>query len=195
MKKVVIAVSVLFLCGCTHQISIKPSQMQFNSGKKINSECGLVFSPSDTERLYKETGAGGDSYEYKAYSDLKFSYNVMLRQICDGTRNFDSHDAAINQASPVVFMPEIKEVRSKAGFFTWPPTEFYLSVRTKIFDATGEQLQLLNSTGKGNMTLMEMQGNFGSAGGQAVRNVLIDVMESIDYEKINQRTAVSNIVN
>jgi len=187
MKIIALLFSVLILSACTHPISLKPEKLDFTVEEKINGDCGIVFEKVSLEKLTKETRLSGDSYEYKENAHLKFSYMVLARQLCKNATFFEDEKTAAQSSLTTFFVPEITDIQSKSGFFTWPPTEFRIKTKTQIFGKNANLIQVVNAEGFGAVKLMDMKGNFGAAGGASIRENMENFLQKIDVKTINNQ--------
>lgn len=180
-----IAMSILvFTVGCAHQINITPplNTLDTNEIGKIVKNAGYFISPEDLSKEVTTPGGGGDKVKYFPYKECEPVLNKILSNIFAKvyplTSANDNQFVKTNEIS-YVFIPKIDTDSSSKSAFTWPPTNFTVSLDCKAFDSSGTVIWQKTVKGEGEAEFDEFKHDFPLAAKRAVKKAFSNLQEEI----------------
>ncbi|MDT8405458.1 MAG: hypothetical protein RQ738_12865, partial [Sulfuriflexus sp.] len=81
--------------------------------------------------------------------------------------------------SPYVFVPQVSTTSSSPSPFTWPPTDFSITLKVMALDNKGEQVWTGSVAGKGHAEFEEFKNDFQLAARLASKAAFIKLQEEI----------------
>ena len=171
------AVALLALLGaCAHPISITPDLASIPAQKpSVQKNAVFVIATEDRDREVTTPGGGGDSIRYFPYRELETGIFQVLSSIyARVTLLRTSTDKSLLDASKAsyIFLPTIATESSSSGTFTWPPTDFVVTIKYKVQDPAGKAVYDNQVQGKGQATYDEFKKETGLAGRLAAQDAL-----------------------
>lgn len=180
---------VTLIGACAHPINITPKLDASDAARgSIQKSVAYVITQEDRDREVTTAGGGGDMVSYFPYRDLEaglfqvlssvFSRVTLVRKVNDETT------LSKNNVSLVV-IPKITTTSSSDGVFTWPPTQFAITIEYLVQDLSGGTVYKNLTLGSGRATYSEFSGagDFGLAGRRASEDVLKKFKEQISSAK------------
>lgn len=153
-----LALSACLLLGaCAHPITINPKADFSPAGSPVQKSVAYLVEEADRAREVTTPGGGGDMISYFPYRDLEPGIFQVLSAIFSKVtliRKLDDERIATN-AVQMVFVPKITTSSSSSGVFTWPPTQFSVTIDYKVRDAAGRQTYSNTLVGNGGATFDE----------------------------------------
>lgn len=170
---------VLALVGCAHPITIAPNIASMDTGAssgKASRTVGYFISTEDRNREVTTPGGGGDKITYFPYRDLEPAlFKVLTNSFKDVYILKSPSDTTFLASNKVsyVFIPKILTDSSSGSAFTWPPTDFSVSLECKALGPDGAELWHSTVKGEGKATFSEFKSEFGLAGRRAAEQAIL----------------------
>jgi hypothetical protein len=189
LARVFLVVTALLVGACAHPINIVP-KVDFSTSDSalVQKSVAYVITQADKDREVITEGGGGDLISYFPYRDLEsgifqalsavFSRATLIRGVGD--------DLALSKNKvSLVFIPKITTTSSSDGLFTWPPTQFAITIEYLVQDLAGSPVykNLVLGTGRATFTEFSGAGDFGLAGRRAAEDVLKKLKDQISSAK------------
>lgn len=181
-----LCVGISFFAGCAHNITIAPDAASLTPLKKpnqINATVGLVVTNAMRTQETVTPGGGGDKVAYKPYHDLEFPVYLALSQTFKDVVKLDeapNQDAARAKGLTYVITPEIATTSSSPSMFTWPPTDFRVTLTCTVSDPSGKVVAKPQVTGGGHAEFDEFKHNFGLAPDRATIEAVKKLPDAIE---------------
>lgn len=183
LKHLFLLVSVVYLAGCAHPISISPRTDKYPQQARsiVQKNVGYYVSASDAEKEATTPGGGGDDVKYKPYADLDAGiYKVLLNIYRNVYKlsSLDKTEVAKNKIS-YVFIPEIVTNSSSSGIFTWPATDFQINLTMQARDSAGNTVWSKDINTKGHAEYDEFKDDFSLSSRRASEELLKELQKAI----------------
>jgi len=181
----VIAISTLiFTIGCGHQINITPPLNTLDAVgiSKIEKNVGYYISPNDLSLEVTTPGGGGDKVEYFPYKESEPALNKILSNIFAKVyplASTDDKQFLLSNDISYIFIPQIESNSSSDSLFTWPPTNFTVSIDCKALDSSGSIMWQKTVKGEGNAEFAEFKHDFSLAAKRAEKDAFLMLQEEI----------------
>ena len=120
-------------------------------------------------------GGGSDKIRYFHYRDMEPGFYKALAEVFRGVskvKDPKNTDDLRQNGIALLIVPEIKTTSSSPSPFTWPPTQFSVTLTCIVTDAMGKQVQKLSVTGNGKAEFDEFKSNFALAAVRATNDAL-----------------------
>lgn len=186
----VIAVLALFITiGCAHQINITPplNTLDVDGIGKIDKNVGYYISSVDLSKEVTTPGGGGDKVKYFPYKESEPALSKILSNIFSKVYPLTSIDdkqfISSNNIS-YIFIPKIETNSSSESAFTWPPTNFTVSLDCKALDRSGSVIWQKNVKGEGEASFSEFKHDFPLAAKRAVIKAFLMLQEEIIKSRV-----------
>jgi hypothetical protein len=185
MKRIVLFAAslmcVAFLVGCAHPINMRPdvSLIQAGGVQKINKVAGFYISDANLALEVTTAGGGGDKVRYFPYRDIEAGfYKALSETFAKVTKISNPKDlAALNAAGVnILITPVVTTTSSSPSPFTWPPTQFTVTLDCQVVDANGKALTSVTVTGTGKAEFDEFRANFSLSAVRASEDALRQLM-------------------
>ena len=187
MKKIIRALVILpmlALIGCAHPIVISPriEELPKENATKIDKVVGYYISVSDMIANVESPGGGGDRIAYRPYRDIEAALNKVLSNVYKDVYKLksknDSKELAANGVT-YVFIPSITTTSDSPSPFTWPPTDFSITLDVITLDMSGKQVWKGSVVGKGHAEFEEFKNDFQLAARRASKEAFINLQDEI----------------
>ena len=171
-------VALVCLAGCAHPMSVRPDidrPAVVNQAGLIPKAVGLYISDENRNKQVTTAGGGGDKVSYRPYADMEAGLYKVLGNVFQDVEVLKSmSDVGTIAKHSVVYVaaPEITTTSSSSGVFTWPATDFTISVTCKITDVAGRPVTSVSATGTGHADFSDLKHNFSLAGQRASNDAL-----------------------
>ncbi|AOK53420.1 hypothetical protein WT67_11170 [Burkholderia stagnalis] len=184
IRMIAAAAVVAALSGCAHEISLTgdASKIPALSTSPLDKTVGLVITDDQLSREVITPGGGGDKVSYRPYHDLELPIYVGLGHVFKNVTKLKSApDAATIQAKHLdyVITPTIKTTSSSPSPFTWPPTDFSVTLACTVADPSGQTVVTADVTGTGHAEFSEFKRNFGLAGQLATADAVSKLQSAL----------------
>jgi hypothetical protein len=184
MIRVLVVFFVFFCSGCAHQINITPplNTLDLDGVDKINKNVGYYISSEDLSKEVTTPGGGGDKIKYLPYKESEPALNKILSNVFVKVYPLTSPDdkqfLLLNDIS-YVFIPKIETNSSSKSAFTWPPTNFTVSLDCNAIDSSGSVIWQKSVIGEGEAEFSEFKHDFPLAAKKAVSKAFSMLQEEI----------------
>lgn len=164
--KIAALLSVTLITGCAHNIQITPPVDNLRSGdSKVKSELtvGYYISPEDKVKVVESPGGGGDKISYSPYKDTEEALNTVLSNMYKKVYSVPSlsdKDFVAQKQITYIFKPQLTTTSSSNSAFTWPPTDFSLTIICVAVDGNGNEVWKDSVTGSGHAEFDEFKADF-----------------------------------
>lgn len=159
-------VAVVFASGCAHVINITPplNTISAEGVTKSDKTVGYYLSKEQKALLVTTPGGGGDKVSYHPYADAEPALNQMLSNLYasvvalvapNDKAELDSKNVAY------VFTPTLTTTSKSSSAFTWPPTNFTVTIDCTAADANGAAFWSKQVTGTGEAVFDDFKHDFG----------------------------------
>ncbi|RQR33968.1 hypothetical protein DIE23_12740 [Burkholderia sp. Bp9143] len=184
IRMIAVATVVAALSGCAHEISLTgdANKIPALSTSPLDKTVGLVITDDQLSREVITPGGGGDKVSYRPYHDLELPIYIGLGHVFKNVTKLKSApDAATIQAKHLdyVITPTIKTTSSSPSPFTWPPTDFSVSLACTVADPSGQTVVTADVTGTGHAEFSEFKRNFGLAGQLATADAVSKLQSAL----------------
>jgi len=182
--RVIVVSTLFFTIGCAHQINITPplNTLDADGISKIDKNVGYYISPDDLSKEVTTPGGGGDKVKYFPYKESEPALNKILSNIFAKVyplASADDNQFILSNDISYVFIPKIETNSSSKSAFTWPPTNFTVSLDCKALDNSGSVIWQKNVKGEGNAVFNEFKHDFPLAARRAVKKAFSMLQEEI----------------
>lgn len=171
--RVIAVLALVFATGCAHQVNITPplNTLDADGICKVNKNVGYYIAPNDLSKEVTTPGGGGDKVKYFPYKESEPALNKILSNIFAKVYSLASaNDKQFISSNNIsyIFIPKIETNSSSGSAFTWPPTNFTVSLDCKAFDNSGSVIWQKSVKGEGKATFDEFKHDFPLAAKRAV---------------------------
>jgi hypothetical protein len=171
------------LAGCAHPISLTPKATDLPAAQttKIDKGVGLAITEADRAKTVVSPGGGGDKVEYYPYRDLELGlYQALSDSFTRVSRVTGTADPKVGaEHLSYVVRPDITTTSSSPSPFTWPPTQFTVSLTCTVMDANGNTLKTISASGEGHAEFDEFKSDFSLSARRASASALSKLIEAL----------------
>lgn len=187
MKKVSMItalLAVMFASGCAHRINITPplNTISPEGITKIEKTVGYYISKEQRELLITTKGGGGDKITYHPYAESEPALNQVLSNVYARVVSLSApNDKAELESKQVayVFTPTITTTSKSSSAFTWPPTNFTVTLDCKAADGSGASVWNSKVTGNGDAVFEDFKHDFSLAARRASKDAFNQLQKEI----------------
>lgn len=197
MKQPAIIIVLLFLAGCTHNMTVNSnfvssSPDQFRSEKLSREKACLVITPKLKNYIFEKRAynwAGGSLFKDTLYFDLGKSVsweidNLVSALFVEKCKTSDLKDAIGKNA--VIIIPEIIESTLELPAIRGGNIKAEIHLTYSFYDPDGKQMLSHTVTGYGNKSLILTKENYNIAIREAIKDLMNkskDVIEKAGVKK------------
>ena len=161
--------------GCKRNVVIDPDpqRLPVASGERSADTVAYVMTAAQRDLVVTTPGGGGDKVSYRLYRDLESAlYRVLGNRFQKVLTMPAADDAAFvaDKGIRFIFTPAFQTTSSSKSAFTWPPTEFSVTIDIVAKNAQGATVWQDKVTGNGQATFDEFKRDFGLAGRRAAQD-------------------------
>ncbi len=178
-------ISSVLLFGCAHPITMNPdlAAVTAPAGARV-IEKNVGYHLPDALRQVEVTtpGGGGDKVSYFPYRDIEPGfYKVLSETFRNVTKIQNPADRAAlkNGSINLLITPQVTTNSSSGSAFTWPPTQFTVTLACAITDADGKPVQTITVSGEGKAEFDEFKANFSLAAVRASNDALAKLLKAL----------------
>lgn len=163
--RILLILPLLTLLGCAHPIVISPrvEELPKENAVKIDKVVGYYISAADLAANIESPGGGGDRISYHPYKDIEAALSKVLFNVYKDVYKLkaknDRNELSANGIS-YVFIPHITTTSSSPSPFTWPPTDFSITLNIMALDNNGEQVWAGSVEGQGHAEFEQFRHDF-----------------------------------
>jgi hypothetical protein len=174
----------LWISGCAHPINMKPDLAAIRSpaAAQIDKRVGYHIPKALLEVEVTTPGGGGDKVRYFPYRDIEAGlYKALGQSFSSVTKLQEPSNTAALKADGVhyVLTPDVKTTSFSPSIFTWPPTEFSVTLSCRVVNADGATVDTVTVTGKGTAEFSEFASNFSLAAVRASNEALSALVKAL----------------
>lgn len=184
LTRMLVILPLLTLIGCAHPIVISPrvEELPKENSVKIDKVVGYYISDTDMAANVESPGGGGDRIAYRPYRDIEAALNKVLSNVYKDVYKLkasnDSKELAANGVT-YVFIPKISTTSDSPSPFTWPPTDFSVTLDVVALDKQGNKVWSGTVEGKGHAEFEEFKNDFQLAARLASKEAFIKLQNEI----------------
>ena len=190
LKLHLVVVSLIILSGCAHNIQLTPDMAklrQVETSASIDKNVAYYISAEDKLKKVTTAGGGGDKVTYKPYADSEGALNTILSKMFSRVYSIsaiDDHEFIREKNISFIFVPQIITNSSSSSVFTWPPTEFTISLSCEAYDGNGGVIWKKTVESKGNAEFGEFKSDFSLAARRASAEAFTALLNEISKAEI-----------
>ncbi len=183
--RIAVIAGVLLLVGCAHPISMAPPMSAFDgkqANAKISKNVGYYITEEDRAREVTTPGGGGDKVRYFPYKDLEPGlYKVLSNAFSDVyvVKSLNDKNYLADKKISYVIVPKIETTSSSSSAFTWPPTNFTVSLECRALSPDGAVVWQTTAKGEGKATFGEFKSDFSLSARRASEQALLELQKQI----------------
>ncbi len=176
-KLLLASLACIALLGCAHPITLNPdlATIQAKGNPLIDKQVGFHISDASKAQEITTPGGGGDKVRYFPYRDLEPGiYKALTEVFRSVSKVKDPKDLESLRTSGIslLIVPEITTTSASPSPFTWPPTQFSVTLACTVTDAAGKPVRSFSVTGNGKAEFDEFKSNFSLAAVRASNDAL-----------------------
>jgi hypothetical protein len=196
-KLILAGLTCLVLFGCAHPISMNPNldKIQSQSAVRIDKQVGFYISDASKALEVTTAGGGGDKVRYFPYRDIETGFYKALAEVFQGVSKVKEPqmtDDMRKSGITLLIVPEIKTSSSSPSPFTWPPTQFTVTLVCTVMDSAGRLVRKLSVTGEGKAEFDEFKANFSLSAVRATNDALSKLITALAQAPEFRGGAVKN---
>jgi hypothetical protein len=187
MNKIAIVTALtamMFASGCAHMINITPplNTLSAEGVTKSTKTVGYYISPEQRALKVTTPGGGGDKVSYLPYTEAEPALKqILLNAYASAVSLSAPNDTAELQSKNVayVFIPTITTTSKSTSAFTWPPTNFTITLDCNAADANGAAVWNGKVTGTGEAEFADFKHDFSLAARRASKDAFNQLQKAI----------------
>jgi hypothetical protein len=182
LKLILAAAACVVLFGCAHPINMKPDLEGIKTVgvKRIDKQVGYHMSDASMALEVTTPGGGGDKVRYFPYRDIESGFYKALAEVFSGVskiKNPKDAEEVRKSGVSLVIVPEIITSSSSPSPFTWPPTQFNVTLSGVVQDSNGQLVRKFIVTGDGKAEFDEFKSNFSLSAVRASNDALAKLIK------------------
>lgn len=182
--KLLAVIFAFILSGCSHQIQLNPEMKEFTSSDlKINKSVGYFIAKDDISKSVTTPGGGGDSVTYQPYKDTEtVLYTVLLNKFADVYKIDSLEDNKFIKAKNIqyIFIPKLVTNSSSESGFTWPPTNFTISLSCQAIEKGKNVVWEKTIDVEGKAEFDEFKNDFSLAARRAAEKAFVTLAKELE---------------
>lgn len=192
IARIAVIVGMVLLVGCAHPISMAPKMPTLGAkqpSQKISKNVGYYISEEDRQREVTTPGGGGDKVRYFPYRDIEPALYQMLSSTFNDVHALKSpNDKDVINAKNItyVLVPRIETTSSSNSAFTWPPTNFTVSLECRALSPAGAVVWTTTAKGEGKATFGEFRSDFSLSARRASEQALLELQKQISASPLSR---------
>lgn len=184
LKLLIAGMVSIVLFGCAHPITMNPdiSAIKADGITRIDKKVGYHIWDAKKAIEVTTPGGGGDKVRYFPYRDIEPGFYKALSEVFrDVSKIKDPLDKNEIRSSAIslLIVPEINTTSSSPSSFTWPPTQFGVTLLCTVTDADGKPVFKLSVSGEGKAEYDEFKTNFSLAAVRATNDALSKLIKAL----------------
>lgn len=184
IKLLLVILPLLAMIGCAHPMVISPrvDELPVENKVKIDKVVGYYISASDIALRVESPGGGGDRLAYHPYKDIEAALSKVLFNIYKDVYKLkaknDKKELTANSIT-YVFVPQVSTTSSSPSPFTWPPTDFSVTLKMHALDSAGKKVWSGEVRGEGHAEFEQFKDDFQLAARLASKEAFIKLQKEI----------------
>lgn len=184
IKLVLAGLACVVLLGCAHPIVMNPdlTMIHTKSVAPINKHVGYYISDASKALEVITPGGGGDKVRYFPYRDIEPGFYTALAAVfrdVSKVKEPKMTDEMRKSGIALLIVPEVSTTSSSPSAFTWPPTQFTVTLACTVMNAAGQPLRKLSVTGDGKAEFDEFKVNHSLAAARATNDALAKLVQAL----------------
>ena len=184
IKLLLVLLPLLAMVGCAHPMVISPriDELPVENKVKVDKVVGYYISAANLALNVESPGGGGDRLSYHPYKDIEAALSKVLFNIYKDVYKLKSkNDVSELKTNKItyVFVPTVSTTSSSPSPFTWPPTDFSVTLKVKALDNAGKQLWSSEVKGEGHAEFEQFKDDFQLAARLASKEAFIKLQKEI----------------
>ncbi|MBB5017123.1 hypothetical protein HNQ59_000385 [Chitinivorax tropicus] len=164
IRLIIVLSLATIMMGCSHRIVITPAAGTVKAtspNDKINRTVAYVMTEAQRSKQVTTAAGGGDKVSYFPYRDLEASLSSVLSDVFSKVQAASSI-AEANKIGGIdlILTPTISTHSSSKSMFTWPPTDFTVTISSVMTDSEGNQIWQNVAQGAGHASFSEFKSDF-----------------------------------
>ena len=185
IKLLLVLLPFLAMVGCAHPMVISPrvEELPAENKVKVDKVVGYYISAANLALNVESPGGGGDRLAYHPYKDIEAALSKVLFNIYKDVYKLKAtNDAAELKTNKItyVFVPTVSTTSSSPSPFTWPPTDFSVTLKVTALDNIGKQLWSSEVIGEGHAEFEQFKDDFQLAARLASKEAFIKLQKEIE---------------
>lgn len=174
----------IILGGCAHPIVISPDINKITpvpGSTTIKKNVAYYVDPALSTKIVKTGGGGGDFVQYTPYKDTEMGFYKMLTNVFSNVTRITSldKDQMSKDSISYIISPDLVTNSSSSSALTWPPTQFDVTLTSKITDPAGNVIAQPSVSGSGSASFSEFKSDFSLSGKRAVEDALQKMQQKL----------------
>jgi hypothetical protein len=184
IARITALVAVALASGCAHTINITPP-LNTISGEgvtKVDKTVGYYISSEQRALMVTTPGGGGDKVNYHPYAEAEPALKQVLSNVYATVVSLSApNDKAELESKKVtyVFTPTITTTSKSTSAFTWPPTNFSITLDCKATNGVGAAVWANKVTGTGEAVFDDFKHDFSLAARRASKDAFNQLQKSV----------------
>jgi len=184
LKFLFASLACIALFGCAHPITMNPdlTTIQAKGSPLIDKQVGFHISDASKALEVTTPGGGGDKVRYLPYRDMEPGiYKALTEVFRSVSKVKDPKDLESLRTSGIslLIVPDITTTSASPSPFTWPPTQFTVTLACTVTDAMGKPVRSFSVTGSGKAEFDEFKSNFSLAAVRAANDALSKLVTAL----------------
>lgn len=184
LKLVLAATACVVLIGCAHPINMKPDldSVKAVGVKRIDKQVGYHISEAQAALEVTTAGGGGDKVRYFPYRDIEPGFYKALSEVFSSVskiKNLKDSEEVRKSGATLLIVPEITTTSSSPSPFTWPPTQFTVTLVGSVTDAAGKLVRNFSVTGEGKAEFDEFKSNHSMSAVRASNDLMTKLVKAL----------------
>jgi len=175
--------ALVAMTGCAHPISMSPdAKLAASTAPKVNKAVAYVITPADMALEVTTPGGGGDKVKYQPYRDLDASLYAAFSEVFTDVSKAASvaeAQALAPKGVKLVIVPTIATTSSSDSAFTWPPTQFQVTLNCTATDVAGQTVAQVKAVGNGAATFSEFKSDFSLSARRASSEAIANLVKAL----------------
>lgn len=153
VKTVIVLLSLLFLSGCVHDISVAPELSHLKKTRPVTIARSVAYYiPAERyETVVTTPGGNNDQLRYTPYKDTEPSLKKVLGNVFTEVHKIEGLDDRKIKEHDIqfIFVPTIETMSRSNSNVDWQPTKFNMILKVDVFHADRKKLFTTYAQGKG----------------------------------------------
>jgi len=185
IKLLLVVLPLLVMVGCAHPMVISPrvEELPVENKVKVDKVVGYYISAANLALNVESPGGGGDRLAYHPYKDIEGALSKILFNIYKDVYKLKSKTdpkELSEKKVTYVFVPKVSTTSSSPSPFTWPPTDFSVTLDVHALDSSGKQLWSSEVRGEGHAEYEQFKDDFQLAARLASKDAFIKLQKEIE---------------
>lgn len=187
LSMVLAIVFVAIFSGCAHKITIAPDNERINTTLEIKQKSySIGYFIDDINTTVITEGGGGDKVTYQPYKETESALVSVLSKHFNKVykiENLGNKDFINKNNLKLIFTYKILTYSSSQSIFTWPPTNFIITLTCEAVDKDANIIWKDIIKDEGNAEFDEFKNDFSLSAKRASENVFKKLLIELNNVK------------